>query len=363
VGKDFVMPGYQLEYIILESLTLNPRNARTHSRKQVQQIAKSISEFGFTSPLLVDEKNVIIAGRGRLAAAQQLNLLEVPCIRLSHLTSTQKKALALADNRIPLNAGWDDELLALELKDILEDTQFDIGITGFRLAEIDGVIEALGVDEPNNPRDEKLPALDEDNTVTRPGDVWTLGRHRLICGDALDSQVVKTLMAGELAQMVFCDPPYNVKISEVSGLGKAKHREFAMASGEMTPAEFTSFLSNAFKNLAAHSADGSIHFICVDWKHQSEILDTGKQVYTELKNLVIWDKGVGGLGSFYRSRFELVFAFKNGTAPHINTFELGQHGRYRTNVWQYRGMNSFGSGRDEGLASHPTPKPVAMIGV
>lgn len=162
--------------------------------------------------------------------------------------------------------------------------------------------------------------------------------------------------------MVFTDPPYNVPIGgHVSGLGKIRHREFAMASGEMTQGEFTGFLETAFRNLVDHSLDGSIHFVCMDWRHMGEMLEAGEAVYTELKNLCVWAKDNGGMGAFYRSRHELVFAFKKGTAPHINSFELGQHGRYRTNVWEYRGVNTMRAGRMEELALHPTVKPVAMI--
>ena len=198
--------------------------------------------------------------------------------------------------------------------------------------------------------------------MTRPGDIWQLGRHRLICGDSLDPQIVATLMANETAQMVFTDPPYNVPIDgHVSGLGAVKHPDFAMASGEMSKAEFTGFLEQAFRNLADHAADGSIHFICMDWRHMAEILEAGGKVFSELKNLIVWAKDNGGMGTFYRSRHELIFAFKKGIGSHINSFELGQHGRYRTNVWAYKGMNSFGASRNEEIQLHPTVKPVAMI--
>ena len=174
--------------------------------------------------------------------------------------------------------------------------------------------------------------------------------------------VVENLMAGEQAQMVFTDPPYNVPIEgHVSGLGDVRHREFAMAAGEMDHVQFTAFLTSAFQNMAKHSTDGSIAFICMDWRHMQEMLSAGAAAYSELKNLIVWAKDNGGMGTFYRSRHELIFAFKKGIAPHINSFELGQHGRYRTNVWNYKGMNSFGSGRDQDLALHPTVKPVAMI--
>jgi DNA modification methylase len=198
--------------------------------------------------------------------------------------------------------------------------------------------------------------------VCRPGDIWKLGPHRLICGDARDRDTVAALMNGEIAEMVFTDPPYNVRIDgHVSGLGATRHREFAMASGEMTGAEFSAFLSSALQNLAAFSADGSIHFICMDWRHMAELLAAGQGAYAELKNLIVWVKDNGGMGTFYRSRHELIFAFKSGSAPHINSFELGQNGRYRTNVWQYKGVNTFRAGRMDELAIHPTVKPVQLI--
>ena len=357
------MSDLEIIYLPAGALAPYPRNARTHSRKQIRQIAESITQFGFTNPLLIDSSNMILAGHGRLEAAKLLGLDKVPCVRLEHMSAAQKKAYIIADNKLALNAGWDEELLALELKELLAiDDGFAIGITGFTIAEVDGLIEGLSVEEPGSPREEVLPPVVDGPAVTGLGDVWRLGKHRLICGDSLSSDVVGLLMAGETAQMVFTDPPYNVPIAgHVSGLGNVQHRDFAMASGEMSKEQFTGFLEKAFGNLANHSADGSIHFICMDWRHMPEMLEAGEKVFSELKNLIIWAKDNGGMGTFYRSRHELIFAFKNGTAPHINSFELGQHGRYRTNVWAYKGMNSFGAGRDADLALHPTVKPVAMI--
>ena len=286
----------------------------------------------------------------------------VPCVRLETMTEAQKRAYVIADNKLALNAGWDDELLASELKDLLADEGgFDVSLTGFSIAEVDNLVEGLHPEEPGDPEDNVLPPLGEGETRCRPGDVWALGPHRLVCGSSLDAVVVTALMNGERAQMVFTDPPYNVPIARnVGGLGAVKHREFAMASGEMTQAEFITFLRTAFDNLVKFSTNGSIHFICMDWRHMAEMLAAGS-VYTEFKNLVVWAKDNGGMGTFYRSRHELIFAFKNGTAEHINTFELGQHGRYRTNVWQYRGINSMAPGRMDDLALHPTVKPIAMI--
>jgi DNA modification methylase len=282
---------------------------------------------------------------------------------LQHLSAVKKRAFILADNKITSNAGWDEELLALELKELVTlDETFDLGLTGFSIAETDQLIEGLAVEEPGNPSDDALPDPQDGPAVTQPGDLWQLGRHRLLCGDARLPESYALLMQREQAEMIITDPPYNVPVSgHVSGLGKVKHREFAMASGEMSRSEFTAFLESVFRNLANHSRNGSIHFVFSDWRHMSEMLEAGSSAYAELKNLIVWAKSNGGMGTFYRSMHELIFAFKSGDAPHINTFELGQTGRYRTNVWNYRGMNAFGGNRDEELTLHPTIKPVNLL--
>ena len=350
----------KIETIAIAALRPWTRNARTHSRKQVRQIADSIERFGFTNPVLIDGGNVILAGHGRVEAAKLLGMASVPCLRIDRLTPDEKRAYVLADNKLALNAGWDDELLAEELKQLLSsDLDFDVGLTGFSIPEIDGLIEGLAPEEPCDPADEALPP--DGPPVCRAGDIWQLGSHRLVCGDALDAGVLASLMDGEKAQMVFTDPPYNVPIQgHVGGSGKIRHREFAMGVGEMSRDQFTAFLRSAFERLAEASQNGSIHFVCMDWRHMSEMLAAG-EVYAELKNLIVWAKDNGGMGTFYRSRHELVFAFKNGDAPHINSFELGQHGRYRTNVWSYRGVNTLRAGRMDELSLHPTVKPVQMI--
>ncbi|WP_299847842.1 DNA methyltransferase [uncultured Roseovarius sp.] len=323
--------------------------------------AESIEAFGFTNPVLIDERRTILAGHGRVAGAKLLGMTEVPCLRLDHMSDDEKRAYVLADNKLALNAGWDEDLLAAELGALTSaDLDFDVSITGFSIPEIDNVLEAVSPEELGDPEDDVMP-FDAPARV-QLGDIWQLGPHRLICGDALEADVVCALMDGGEARMAFSDPPYNVPIDRhVGNSGKIQHREFAMASGEMSEAEFTGFLATACQNLADHSVDGSIHFICMDWRHMSEMLEAGQGAYAELKNLIVWAKDNGGMGTFYRSRHELIFAFKKGTAPHINTFELGQHGRYRTNVWEYRGVNSRHAGRMEELALHPTVKPVQMI--
>ena len=345
----------------IEALLPWSANARTHSPKQIRQIAASIETFGFTNPVLIDDRRRILAGHGRVAAARRLGWSEVPCLRIDHMTEDQKRSYVIADNRLAENAGWDREILAIELGALAElDLDFDIGVIGFDPGEIDLIIDGARADA-GDPEDDRLPDTD-DRPVTRPGDLWHLGAHRIICGDSRDATVIDALMQGGTARMSFSDPPYNVPIDgHVCGSGAIRHREFAMACGEMDRASFTGFLGDAFAQFVRVSVDGAIHFICMDWRHMREILDAGQGVYSELKNVIVWAKDNGGMGSFYRSRHELIFAFKVGTAPHLNTFGLGEGGRYRTNVWEYRGMSSRGAGRLEELASHPTVKPVAMI--
>jgi len=343
---------------------LQPRatNPRTHSKKQIRQIANSIKQFGFNNPVLVDRAGGIVAGHGRVEAAKLIGLENVPTIRLDDLTEDEVRAYVIADNRLAELAGWDREILAIELQGLAElDLDFDLTITGFETPEIDILIGELDAAEEDDPADE-VPEVSDDPPVTRLGDVWCFGKHRLICGDSLDPDTYARLLSGAEAQMIFTDPPYNVPVNgHVSGLGKVKHREFAMASGEMSEDEFAAFLVTVFRNLAGHSADGAIHFVCMDWRHIGEVVAAGGDAYAELKNLCVWAKTNGGMGSLYRSQHELVFVFKAGTGPHINNVELGRHGRYRTNVWSYAGINGFGKDRDAELALHPTVKPVKLV--
>lgn len=338
------------------------RNARTHSPKQITEIAASIKAFGFNNPVLIDKADGIVAGHGRVEAAKLLGLPTVPAIRLEHLTEAQKRAYILADNKLAEKAGWDREILAIELQNLTElELDFDVAVTGFEMPEIDVLIQGLEAKEVKPDPADAVPAV-TGPAVTRLGDIWQIGPHRLICGDATVPETYARLLAGEKAQLVFTDPPYNVPIEgHVSGLGAVKHREFAMASGEMTEAEFTAFLAKVFDSLIEVSVDGAIHFICMDWRHIGEVMSAARGRYADFKNLCVWAKTNGGMGSLYRSQHELVFVLKAGTAPHINNVELGRHGRYRTNVWTYAGANAFGATRDEDLASHPTVKPVTLV--
>ena len=351
-----------LKIELADVATLAPyaRNARTHSKKQIAQISASYRQFGIVSPILLGDDNTIIAGHGRVLAAKALGLTEIPSIRLSHLTSEERRALMLADNRLAELAGWDHELLAIELQSLSDcELDFDLEITGFDGAELDRLLSASG--KPTAPLDEDIPPL-EDHPVTQLGDVWIMGEHRLICGSALSRPDYEQLMQDQTARMVFTDPPYNVPIDgHVSGKGRVGHREFMMASGEMSAEAFSDFLRTSLSLAAEVSSDGSIHFICMDWRHLTEVIAAGKSAIGEWKNLIAWVKDNGGMGTFYRSQHELILAFKKGQAPHTNNFGLGDTGRYRTNVWRYPGVNTFSADRDEALAMHPTVKPLALV--
>jgi DNA modification methylase len=352
-----------LTIVYQDIAALNPRqtNPRTHSKKQIEQIARAITQFGFTNPVLVDDANGIVAGHGRVAAAKLVGLDQVPTVRLSAMSEAEIRAYVIADNKLAENAGWDRNLLGLEFQYLSSlDIDFDVSLTGFELPEIDLLIGELDIANNNDPADAEIP-LPTGPAVTRLGDIWQIGTHRLICGDSTQRDTYQQLLGEARAQLVFTDPPYNVPIAgHVGGLGSVQHREFAMASGEMSQTEFTTFLTSVFAHLAEFSVDGSIHFQCMDWRHVDEILEAGRKAYSELKNICIWAKNNGGMGSLYRSQHELVFVFKSGTKPHINNVELGKHGRYRTNVWSYAGVNSFGSERSD-LVLHPTVKPVALV--
>jgi DNA modification methylase len=344
----------------IAELRPSPRNARTHSKKQIHQIAGSIGNFGFVAPVLIDRHGVIVAGHGRVEAAKLLGLSTVPTISLDHLNPDQIRALALAENRLAELAGWDNELLKIEMSHLIE-IDFAVELTGFETAQIDMIMSGGDAPAPKaDPADAVEPVGGP--AVTRRGDLWLLGDHRILCGDARERADYERLMGGERAQMTFTDPPYNCKIDgHVGGLGKFKHRPFPMASGEMDKPEFTGFLTIVFAEIAAASQDGALIYTCIDGPHLHEMLSAGYAVYDELKAVITWAKTNAGMGSLYRTQTELIPLWKKGKAPHINNIELGRHGRYRTTLWTYAGANGFGRGRMEDLAAHPTVKPCAMV--
>jgi DNA modification methylase len=351
-------------YHQLDELSLDPTNPRLHGPRQIRQIVQSIEAFGFNVPILVNSNSQVIAGHGRVLAARQLGMKGVPTIRLDHLTEAQAKAFLIADNRLTENSTWDERLLAEELRNLsVLDLDFSLEATGFAMGEIDLKIEGLTSPSENEDPADEVPT-NTGPTVSVLGDLWLLGRHRVYCGSALDDTSYVALMRDELAAAVFTDPPYNVPIAgNVSGLGAVRHRDFVMGSGEMDVAEFTAFLNCSCSLLARHSSDGSVHFVCMDWRHMRELLAAGREVYTELKNVCVWVKDNAGMGTLYRSQHELIFVFKHGRGAHRNNIRLGEYGRNRSNVWHYPGATSFAGQRDEGNLSalHPTVKPVALV--
>jgi DNA modification methylase len=350
-------------YLPLRSIVSHLSNPRLHSSAQINAIANSIEAFGFNAPILVDNANRIIAGHGRLEAAKRLKLAEAPVIRLEHLSEQQAKAYMLADNKLTDRSSWDDHKVAIILKELSDIAlDFEIEATGFEPPEIDLRVQSL------EPPDESSDSADEFEVpdgppVSRPNDLWVLGEHRLLCGNALVSSVYDALLAGEKAAAVFTDPPYNVRVNgHAGGKGARKHREFPMAAGELAEDEFCRFLLEAFDLMVSHSVDGATFFACMDWRHLVEIVSAIRALDCELLNLCVWVKTNGGMGSLYRSRHELVFVFGKHDARRVNNVELGKHGRNRTNVWNYPGMNSFARrGRTRGLDLHPTVKPIAMV--
>jgi len=358
-NDDYINQESRIEILAISMVRPSQGNPRIHSKKQIRKIADSIRRFRFINPLIIDEDGNIIAGEGRYRAAISLGMRRIAVIRVSHLTKDELKLYLLADNRIAEDAGWDRQLLVVRLDELAKSVP-DITESGFEAAEIDSLSFDLRL--ANTSGGDEIPPYPAGATVVScPGDLWLLGAHRLLCGNARDPLAFIVLMAGELAVMAFLDVPYNVRMKgHAGGRGRIKHREFAEASGEMSPSEFICFLEQTLGLCAANSSSGSIHFVCIDWRHMAELLAAG-HVYAELKNVCVWIKNNAGQGSFYRSAHEMVFVFKHGDAPHINTFALGQYGRTRSNVWQYSGVNSFRAGRLDELKMHPTVKPLALV--
>jgi DNA modification methylase len=346
----------KVAHLPIRDLRPNPNNARTHSRQQIEQIARSIDQFGFTNPVLIDGSNQILAGHGRVEAAKLLGVERVPTLRIEYLTDAEKRAYVIADNKLAEKAGWSDEILKIELQELIN-LDFEVELTGFSPGEIDALLDTQHSDGED--ADDICPECDPSHVVTQTGDCWRAGPHLLLCGDARDQVSYKQLMAGEKAAYAITDPPYNIKIDgNAAGHGRVHYREFAFASGEMSQAEFTAFLGDVFRNIRHHTAQGAICAAFIDWRHMPEMLDAGRKNFFELKNLCVWVKPSGGLGSFYRSRHELVFLWKCSRGKHLNNFELGQYGRSRTNVWEYSaGSVKAASARGD----HPTPKPVGLI--
>jgi len=347
--------------IAASSLKPNTRNARTHSKHQITQIANSIKAFGFLVPILIDEEATVLAGHGRLAAAQLLGMQNVPAVRVEGLSDAKKRAFMIADNKLAALAGWDRKQLAIELPELAEILVTDgleVTITGFAVSEIDQIV--VDFEDKPDPADD-IADPGPSVVISKPGDLWQLGPHRLLCGDARDPEALRRLMDGEHAAAAFLDPPYNVRVKDIVGRGATQHAEFAMASGEMSRDAFIEFLKASLSTAASASRNGAVHFICMDWRHVGELVETGRHVYGEFLNLVVWAKTNAGQGSFYRSQHELIGVYRVGDERHQNNVQLGRFGRNRSNLWRYAGVNSFRSERMTELRSHPTVKPVALV--
>jgi DNA modification methylase len=350
-----------LAFLSLDLLTTDPSNARKHSRTQIRDIAKSIKVFGFAAPVLVDRNRKILAGHGRYEAAKLLGLTEIPVIFLDHLNETQAKAFALADNQLHDRSTWDDFKVAIQLKELsASDLDFDFDAIGFPAPEVDFRLQSLDTSDEADRADEfDAPA---GPAVSIAGDLWLLGAHRLYCGNALDANSYAILMETERAAAAFTDPPYNLSISRIGGNGRIKHREFAMASGEMSKDEFADFLRTTLKLICDHTVAGAVIYEFIDWRHVGEMLAAGDTAGCDLLNICVWVKSNAGMGSFYRSMHELVLVFRNGKQPHLNNIMLGKHGRPRNNVWTHPGANGFArKGAENALSWHPTVKPLALV--
>lgn len=355
------------EYINPTLLKPNPKSPRKHSPQQIRKICKSIEAFGMVIPVLADADNVIYAGHACVEAAIKLGLPEIPVNRINHLSEVELDTMMIALNKLSELSSWDENKLGqlfIELSELNID--IDLELSGFSVSEIDLLIEGENNNSPD--KADELPKLPQSLPVTQLGDVWQIGPHRLICGNSLELETYHSLFNNggkkKLASAIFTDPPYNVKIDgHVSGMGKVKHREFKMASGEMSDGAFIDFLKSACTLMVTFSNQGSLHFICMDWRHLEHLLKAGNTHYSELKNICVWVKDNAGMGSLYRSKHEMIAVYKNGTAPHRNNVELGKHGRYRSNVWEYPCANTFSKQSDEGRLSelHPTVKPVKMV--
>ena len=354
-------PDY-INWIDPKALKPHPDNPRKHNRKQRRKLKKSLKRYGCLRPVVIARGNIIICGHGIVEAAIELGMDTLPTIDVSHLNEADLNAYMIADNRLAQDSTWDYEILTslfIELCD--PDLDFDIELSGFEVAEIDFLIQeqsqmGSAVEEEVMLPDPKVPV------ISRLGDTWQIGRHRLRCGDARIRDDYLALMDDELAAMAFTDVPYNLPIhGHVCGLGKIRHDDFVMASGEMSEAQFTAFLSSVMALMVEFSTAGSVHYHFMDWRHLFEMLSAAKQSYSAFLNLCVWAKSNGGMGGLYRSQHELVLVFRNGDRQHINNVELGKYGRNRTNVWQYPGVNLPTKEARDQLALHPTVKPVQLV--
>jgi DNA modification methylase len=349
------LPRLELTYVPIEELRPSARKLRKLDPAHVREVASSISLLGFCDPILIDRGNELIDGEARFEAAKQLGLDRIPCVRVEHLSPDEQRVLRLAVNRLAEKGQWDLDALKIEFEDLIL-LDAPIEITGFSPAEIDHVILGDATEGLEQGPLEPETAM----AVARIGDIFQLGPHCLICGDATDPAVLARLLKGDASgRLVLTDEPYNVKIAgNVTG---GPHREFAMASGEMTSAEFLAFNEAWIAAVLPHLCDGGILGTFIDWRGLPTVDAAATKSRLVALNLIVWTKTNAGMGSLYRSQHELLPLFKKGLAPHVNNVELGKRGRWRSNVWTYPGASSLGSDARRGLKDHPTVKPTAML--
>jgi len=355
--RNDLLPSLQIELRPIDEIAPPERNVRRLDPAQRARVRSSIETLGLCQPLLIDENGSIVDGVVRHSVAEELGLTEVPCIQIGHLSPAERRTLRLAINRIQERGGWDLEALTLEFSELIE-LDAPIDVTGFDPPEIDLILhdDAPLPFEPGGPVDPDPKA----RPISQAGDVWALGPHLLACGDARDPDVHVRLFSGSvLARLILTDVPFNVPIS--GHVTRGAHREFAMASGEMSEADFAEFNGDWLQASLANLVDGGLVASFIDWRSVELLLSVGRALGLQLLNLIIWSKDNAGMGSLYRSQHELLPLWKHGTAAHRNNVELGRHGRHRSNVWTYPGASSMSADARRGLRYHPTVKPVALL--
>lgn len=335
------------------------RQTRRYTKKQLRLLEQSFGNVGFIVPLIIDANNRIVAGYARYLVAKELGLEILPCIRVTHLNDTELRAFRIFDNRISELGEWDNDELARELQSLI-DLDISYEDIGFEIAEVDMLIQTSLAQPHDAALDDAPPTQRDKPAISKLGDRWKLGLHKLLCGDSLDPATILRLLKGILIACALSDVPYNLAVKSFSGRGRIKHAEFAMASGEMTEEEFLSFLKRYLMLSIEYCANGTLLYIFIDWRHVEILLKAGRECDLTLINVVTWVKTNAGMGSFYRSQSEFVVVFKFGDAPHTNNIELGRYGRNRSNVWTYEGANSINPERRKELALHPTVKPARL---
>jgi ParB-like chromosome segregation protein Spo0J len=352
----------QVKMRSVEQLKPNLRNARRHSKKQIRQLADSITAFGFLVPVLIDDTGVVIAGHGRFAAAKLLGLQKVPVIEVAGLSEAKRRALALADNKIAANGGWDRKALANELSElgqILVLEELDITVTGFTPIEIDNLITDFEDHPAADPADILKSAWVSATPLSKHGDLWILGQHRLLCGNARNTEHVARLMGNEQATMAFLDPPYDLKMRDMAETGATEHSGFATASGEVS--QLVTFLTETLDAAAAVSRSDAIHYVGADGRHLAALIEAGRSVYGEMLDLIVWVKSTADQGSFYRNQHELIGVFRVAVFPELNVKKPARRVRSRSNVWEYPVVDSFRSSRLDQPKGRPTAKPVPLV--